>query len=83
LTLATILIVAVQPALKADLKLIVEAHAHLTEADLERGIQSMLRRPPQISTTVNELWDRFLPHWHIATHRCHAMRTRTGNSWHD
>ena len=50
-------------ALKADLKRIVEAHAHLTEADLERGLPSILNRPPDISTTVNELWDRFLPHW--------------------
>ena len=51
------------PALKADLKRIVEAHAHMSEADLERGLPSILNRPPNISTTANELWDRFLPTW--------------------
>ena len=49
--------------LKADLKRIVDAHAHLTEADLERGLPSILKRPPGASITVNELWDRLLPHW--------------------
>jgi hypothetical protein len=53
------------PQLKADLKRIVEAHAHLTEADLERGLPSILSRPPDISTTCNELWDRFLPNWRL------------------
>ncbi len=51
------------PTLKADLRRIVEAHAHLSETDLEQGLPHILNRPPDISTTVSELWDRFLPHW--------------------
>lgn len=49
--------------MKADLRRIDESLAHLTEAEREDGLTSILPQPPTASLLVAGLWDKFLPNW--------------------